>query len=432
MEKINKTQDYGLTQEINAVYEEQRDEITSFICDLIKHPSLLGHEDSAQNFIEETFVNLGLDIDRFSINHDELKNVEGYSPSVGDWDGHDNIVGIHSPKSQNGKSLILNGHIDVVPVGADDLWSSPPFSPTIKDGRIYGRGGGDMKAGIAAYIYAFKTLKKIGYRPAGHVFLQSVVEEECTGTGALACLHRGYKADAAIIPEPFNETIMSAQMGVMWLQIEVTGKPAHVLHDTMGNNAIEAAFSIWEHLKGLARLWNDKNHTHTAFHDVTAPVKFNLGKISGGEWASSVPTRCVIDIRCGFFPGQSPQEVRRLIEDYLNVATERDTNLKSINHAITYRGFQSPGCVVDTNSEFINLLSNTHESHLGRPTELFASAATTDVRTFQLYGHIPATCYGPEALNIHGIDESVSIQSTMDVSRVLCHFMTQWCGIEKS
>ena len=68
MEKINKTQDYGLTQEINSVYEEQRDEITSFICDLIKHPSLLGHEDSAQNFIEETFVNLGLDIDRFSIN----------------------------------------------------------------------------------------------------------------------------------------------------------------------------------------------------------------------------------------------------------------------------------------------------------------------------------------------------------------------------
>ena len=185
-------------------------------------------------------------------------------------------------------------------------------------------------------------------------------------------------------------------------------------------------------MKGLARLWNDKNHTHTAFHDVTAPVKFNLGKISGGEWASSVPTRCVIDIRCGFFPGQSPQEVRQLIEDYLNVATERDPNLKSINHAITYRGFQSPGCVVDTNSEFINLLSNTHESHLGRPTELFASAATTDVRTFQLYGHIPATCYGPEALNIHGIDESVSIQSTMDVSRVLCHFMTQWCGIEKS
>jgi acetylornithine deacetylase len=76
-------------------------------------------------------------------------------------------------------------------------------------------------------------------------------------------------------------------------------------------------------------------------------------------------------------------------------------------------------------------LSSTHEAALGRPTQLFASAATTDVRTFELYGHIPATCYGPEALNIHGIDESVSIKSTVDVSRVICHFITQWCGTEK-
>jgi acetylornithine deacetylase len=166
MKTFDNTQDHGLTQDINSVYEEQREEITSFICNLIKHPSLLGQEDSAQNFMEETFVSLGLDIDRFGINHDALKNVEGYSPSVGEWDGHDNIVGIHRAKSKYGKSLILNGHIDVVPVGAEDLWSSPPFNPTIKDGRIYGRGGGDMKAGITAYIYAFKTLKKIGYRPA--------------------------------------------------------------------------------------------------------------------------------------------------------------------------------------------------------------------------------------------------------------------------
>ncbi len=427
----NSFYDPGLAREINALYKEQYADITSFLCALIKHPSLLGDEESAQNFIEETFTSMDLVVDRFAINHEALKTVEGYSPSVGEWDGHDNIVGVHRTKSSKGNSLILNGHIDVVPVGAEDLWSSKPFDPVIKDGRIYGRGGGDMKAGIAAYIFAFNSLKKLGYRPASDVFLQSVVEEECTGNGALACLHRGYKADAAIIPEPFNETIMSAQMGVMWLQIEVTGKPAHVLHDTQGNNAIEATFKIWAHLKKLASEWNKNKHLHPPFHAAEAPVKFNLGKISGGEWASSVPTRCQMDIRCGFFPGQSPKEIQQAIERHLEITIKNDSSLENINYTIAYSGFQSPGCVVDTSSKFISLLSDTHEKELGRPAELFASAATTDVRTFQLYGHIPATCYGPEALNIHGIDESVSIQSTVDVSRVICHFITQWCGIEK-
>ena len=114
----NPPHDHGLAREINALYQEQHTDITSFLCDLIKHPSLLGQEESAQNFIEETFTNMGLDIDRFAINHESLKKVEGYSPSVGEWDGHDNIVGVHRATSSKGKSLILNGHIDVVPVGA--------------------------------------------------------------------------------------------------------------------------------------------------------------------------------------------------------------------------------------------------------------------------------------------------------------------------
>ena len=123
------------------------------------------------------------------------------------------------------------------PIGAEELWSSRPFEPVVRDGRLYGRGSGDMKAGIAAYVVAFEAIRKLGLQPAAPVYLQSVVEEECTGNGALACLHRGYRADAAVIPEPFNETILSAQVGVMWLQVEVLGRPAHVLNAAQGVNA---------------------------------------------------------------------------------------------------------------------------------------------------------------------------------------------------
>ena len=423
--------DDQIIRDISAAYNENAQEVTAFTCDLIRQPSLLGNEGEAQNLIEHTFSGMGLEIDRFPVDHNALKNMEGYSPSVGTWTDHDNIVGIHRSKTNSGRSLILNGHIDVVPVGAEELWSTPPFQPKIRDGRIYGRGGGDMKAGIAAFTHAFRTLQDLGYQPASDVYLQSVVEEECTGNGALACLHRGYSADAAIIPEPFNETIMSAQVGVMWLQIDVTGKPAHVLNDISGINAIEASFRIWAHLKKLASNWNKNKTHHRHFREHLAPIKFNLGKISGGEWASSLPTKCRMEIRCGFYPGEKPSDVRYLIEKHLDEHVKNDETLKNVNYDVSYQGFQSPGCIINTKSDFVETLGAIHESVRDEKVELFASAATTDVRTFQLYGNIPSTCYGPEARNIHAIDESVSIESTVSVSRVLCEFIATWCGLEK-
>ncbi len=159
------------------------------------------------------------------MNDTELSHLPGYSPAVGHWQRHDNVVGSHKPRDALGRSLILNGHIDVVPIGAEALWSSPPFEPVVRDGRMYGRGAGDMKAGIAAYITAFRALQQARPQPAAPVFLQSVVEEECTGNGALACLHRGFRADAAIIPEPFEHSILTAQVGVMWLTRRGDGPP---------------------------------------------------------------------------------------------------------------------------------------------------------------------------------------------------------------
>ncbi|MEK9769004.1 MAG: ArgE/DapE family deacylase [Betaproteobacteria bacterium] len=420
-----------LEQEIVSAIRESESEIIDLISNLVSHPSLLGYEKSGQDFMQDQFLQLDLEVDRFEIDNDTLSKVKGYSPPVGEWKNHENVVGKFRSKKQTGKSLILNGHIDVVPVGAEELWSSPPFSPVVRNGRIYGRGSGDMKAGIAAYLMAFRAIKKLGYVPAADVILQSVVEEECTGNGALACLHRGYTADAAIIPEPFSETIMSAQVGVMWLQIEVTGKPAHVLNDTSGINAIESAFQIWQHLKTLTTDWNDPARRHPAFAKTKNPIKFNLGKIQGGEWASSLPTKCRMDIRCGFFPDEEPDSVRAAIENHLTRSVKTDLRLEGVDYKISYAGFQSPGCVVDTTSQPIQTLASAHHDVLGKEVELFASAATTDVRTFEIYGKIPATCYGPEATNIHAIDESVSIESSLKVASVLAIFIARWCQLEK-
>jgi acetylornithine deacetylase len=341
------------------------------------------------------------------------------------------VVGIHRPGTGAGHSLILNGHIDVVPVGAEELWTSAPFEPEVREGRLYGRGSGDMKAGIAAYVVAFDAIRRLGLQPAAAVYLQSVVEEECTGNGALACLHRGYRADAAVIPEPFNETILNAQVGVMWLQLEVLGRPAHVLNAAQGVNAIEAAYALWEGLKPLADEWNRRPARHPAFAHLDSPIKFNLGKIEGGEWASSVPTRCVMHLRCGFYPGARAADVRAAIEARLDQTVADNPRLAAVRHRVRYAGFQAEGCVVDTTHPLMRLLADSHEAVARRRPEWFASAATTDARIFNLYGETPATCYGPEAASIHGIDEWVSIDSMQRVAAVLALFIARWCGLER-
>jgi acetylornithine deacetylase len=424
--------DPGLESEILAVVQASQDDLTSLLATLVRFPSLLGEEASAQDYLEGLFRGLGLKTLRVAVHDDELAHLPGFSPSVGSWQRHDNVVGTHRPREARGRSLILNGHIDVVPVGAEELWTSPPFEPTVRDGRLFGRGAGDMKAGIASYVTAFRALRALGFQPAAPLFLQSVVEEECTGNGALACLHRGFRADAAVIPEPFGHTILEAQVGVMWLTVDVVGRPAHVLDAARGINAIEAAFALFEGLKGLVSEWNEPRNRHPAFAHLDRPIQLNLGRIRGGEWASSVPTRCTMDVRIGFYPGVSPAETRAAVEACLQRTAGSNATLEGVQYEVTYAGFQAEGFVARRGAPIMQALAAAHERVIGAAPGWHASTATTDARTFELYGSIPATCYGPEATNIHGIDESVSLTSTVAVAQVLALLIARWCGLEKA
>jgi len=409
-----------------------RAEGEAFLADLVRCASLLGAEGPAQERMARAFADLGLEVDRFTIDEGALKGLRGWSPSLASYQGRENVVGIHRPRTVKGRSLILNGHIDVVPEGPAELWTDPPFTPVIRDGWMYGRGAGDMKAGIAAYVMAFKALKSLGVQPAAPVYLQSVVEEECTGNGAFACLHRGYTADAAVIPEPFDHTLMTAQVGVLWVRIETTGRPAHVLDTGAGLNAIEAAYRIVTHLKALVAAWNHPDGRHPAYAAYENPYNFNLGRIEGGEWTSSVPTRCRVDLRLGFPPGRAAGAASEEVEQAVMEAVRDDPDLAGIGVTVEFRGFQAEGCTIDPDEPVMAALARAHEAVRGEPARTLAATCTTDVRSFVLYGNTPATCYGPKAERIHGIDERVSLDSVADVTAVLALFMAEWCGLEAS
>ena len=416
---------------IVAAVAAQRDEAVALLSELVAQPSLLGAEQGAQALMRREFERNGLQIHEFEVDEDRIRDHPGYSPSLVPYAGRRNVVGIHRPVGPvSGRSLILNGHIDVVPVGATELWTTPPFEPRVEGDRLHGRGAADMKAGLVAFTLAFRALRRLGVEPAAPVFLQSVVEEECTGNGALACLVEGYTADAAIIPEP-GEGVMTGQMGVMWVGIDVLGMPVHASTAYTGVAAIAYAQYLVGRLKELEAAWNAPAARHPHYCNHAHPINFNLGRIEGGEWTSSVPTHCRVDMRLAFYPGVKPAEVRRQVEELLEAAHREHPDRERISWRISYRGFQAEGLIVDLQQPVIQELMRCHRDVTGQDTPLRASTATTDVRFFHLYGQIPSTCYGPKGSDIHGIDEWVSIASMQQVSTVLAVFIARWCGLNR-
>jgi len=213
--------DQTAADRIMAAVDEAFERQLAFTMDLVRLPSLRGQEADAQTFMAAAMSDRGLAVDRWRIDVEALKDHPGFAPVAVSYDDAYNVVGTYQPDKNSGRSLILNGHIDVVPTGPEARWSRPPFEPYIKDGELYGRGAGDMKAGLAANLFAFDAVLAAGFKPDGVIYMQSVVEEECTGNGALACLQRGYKADTALIPEPVHEHLVRAQMGLLWFKMTV-------------------------------------------------------------------------------------------------------------------------------------------------------------------------------------------------------------------
>ncbi len=425
-----------MTKDIMKAVDDHFDREIEFLGELTNHPSTRGNEQSAQNFMETELQERGFNVDKWEVNVSDIQHLPGFSPVLGNYDEALNVVGQHKSRTQKGKSLILNGHIDVVPVGPLEMWDRPPFESYCDDGWMYGRGAGDMKAGIAANVFALDALKSLGFQPAADVHIQSVVEEECTGNGALACLQRGYLADAALIPEPFNEKLVSAQLGVIWFQIALKGIPVHVLEAGSGSNAIEAAIPLIAALREMEKEWNKPECKNQHYCHLDNPLNLNVGKIQGGDWASSVPAWCCFDVRMAIYPGQSIDEAKEKIEACIMAAASQDSYLRKNQPEIIYHGFHAEGYSlsdhVNPNKDLaINSLENAHQSVVGSDLEQFAVTATTDARFFGLYADIPGLVYGPRAEAIHGFNERVELESVRRVTQSIALFIANWCGLEE-
>ncbi len=316
--------DPGARRAILEAADALRDEAVALLERLVRHRSVLGEEAGCLAEMEAVYREIGLAPRRVPVDVAALADHPGFSPPLIPYAGRDNVVAVHRPRERRGRSLMLQGHIDVVPEGAADLWTTPPFEPRVRDGRMYGRGAADMKAGVAAYVTAFRALKLAGLQPAAELQMAAVIEEECTGNGALAVMQALEPPEACLIPEPGpgHSALYTAEVGVVWAWVTVTGRPAHVREMHAGVNAIEAAYALSRHFRAYEAEMNKAERRHPAFAADNHPINVNFGTIEGGEWNSSVPTRARIGMRVGVMPGYSCLQVKRDIERLVAAAAQ--------------------------------------------------------------------------------------------------------------
>ncbi|MCR0985613.1 ArgE/DapE family deacylase [Roseomonas populi] len=393
-------------------------------------PSTRGAEGPCQDMMADLLRARGYEVDDWPIRMEDLQGLPDLGIIEHDFSRARSVVGTLRPARETGRSLILQGHCDVVPAGPLDMWRSPPFQPEVRDGWLYGRGAGDMKAGTIAALYAMDAIRAAGLSLKGRVHFQSVIEEESTGVGALSTLQRGYRADAALLPEPTSRRFTNVCVGVLWFRLRVRGEPAHVAWASQGFNAIKAAYRLIHALEGLEAAWNARAKADPHYGSMTNPVNYSPGIIQGGEWASSVPAWCDVDCRIAVLPGWDVEDCKREIEACVAEAAAGDPNLATNPPRVVWSGFHSHGYVLKGGDVARAILAEAHAVVGGAPLEDRYGTGLNDARFYNRYFGIPAFCYGPHAENVHGFNERVELQSIRDSTKAIAAFIAAWCGAE--
>lgn len=409
-----------LWKEIDA----RQDELVELVADLVRIPSLLGHEADAQEYVANYMRDSGMETDVWELD-ESLKEL----PEAGDsgvlFAGRPNVAG--TVRGAGGwRSLILNGHIDVVSPEPVSAWTHDPWGAEIVDGRMYGRGAFDMKSGVAVNLFLPRVLRDLGINLKGDLIVQSVIEEECTGNGALDASRR-YTADAAIVTEPTGGDFTNAHVGVMWFHVRVSGRSAHAAVAPTGVNAIVHMVPIIQALRELDRKMNETRHP--AFEGFEHPINLNIGVIRGGDWPSTVPGACELHCRLSFFPGQSVVDIRNEVEAAVQAAADEDPWLSENRPVVTYDGFQSGGSIVSPDAPPVVLLGDWHQHVTSEEIKMQSTTGTNDMRYFNFQG-IPSGCYGASGEGGHAADEWLDIGSLNRVAKVVGAFVLDWCGGE--
>lgn len=397
------------------------------LVELIAIPSITGTaaESEAQHRLAAHFDRLGLDTDLWSIDLPEAM-------------GHPDFPGMEAPRTEgwglvgttggeDGPTLILNGHIDVVPPGDLTLWSGAPFEPRLDGDAVHGRGACDMKAGVVAALVAAKAVHDSGIRLAGTLALHSVVGEEDGGLGAWSTLRRGYRGDAAVVLEPTSGTVHTANAGALTFRIEVTGQAAHGATRDLGVSAFE---SFWPIHLALRELESERNaDPDVRLREHRLPYSLSIGTVSAGDWASSVPDRLVAEGRYGVAIGETSAAARTVFEERVAQACAAAPWLADHPATVRWSGGQFGSGTLPSGHPLLGWVQSASAEIKGVTPPESAAAYGSDLRLYAA-ADIPTVHFGPGDVKLaHSAREQVDMSDLLDTARAVALLVLRTCGV---
>ncbi len=399
---------------------------------LLEVPSLGGSqaEVDVQELLVERWRAEGLDVDRWDI------DVEGLSrdPQFPGMEVERSAaVGVTATLrgTGGGRTLLLNGHTDVVPPGDRGAWSGDPFTARERevDGedRLVARGSCDMKAGVAAMWAAVRAVRASGVVLRGDVVLAPVVGEEDGGLGTFALLRHGVRADACIVPEPTGLAIMPANGGALTFRLTVPGLATHASRRTEGVSAIEKFAVLLDALAALEARRNADVDPLMARWPLAYPL--SIGTVHAGDWASTVPDLLTADGRLGVAIGEDVDAARADLERAVAQACAADPWLRDHPAHITWWGGQFASGSTPLNSLAVTSVDEVHTALFGAHPELYGGPYGSDLRLLHGLGGISTVQYGPgDAAAAHAPDEYVDMAQVNDCARAIAALIVDVCA----
>lgn len=404
---------------VEAVHRD-RDGTVDRLRELVAVPSLTGSEEDIQELIAARMASDGLEVQRLTPDPTHVQ-------ADPDWPGSEvtrsslPIVAGSLAGGKPGPRLLLVGHVDVVPVGDRGSWATDPFDPVVRDGLLYGRGACDMKGGLVAAWSAVRALAATvpARDRSGEVVLLSVPSEEDGGQGALAAIRAGFTGDACVIPEPTRLDIVTVQAGAITFRLTVPGRAAHASVRREGVSALDALNVLLAALRQDEE-WRNSAETQPQMRALGLPYPTIIGTVAGGDWASTVMDRVVVEGRYGVRAGQTASEAESELRTVIARACEADPWLREHPAVIDITGGRFSSGELPQDHGLPTGLADAASGVLGRRPSFIGVPYGADMRLFLNEGATPTVCFGPGDIRVaHAANEHVPLDEVVACAEVL-------------
>lgn len=384
-----------------------------------------GLEKQGQDYMAELFRKMGAEVTLDSMKEEDIEKCfslyqEG---NLGHQQTDRYNVYAQFNGEKPGKTLMFNGHIDVMPADEVEEWTTPPFSPTIRDGKLYGRGTADMKGGLMAATMAVKLLQDAGIPFSGSVKITSVCDEEGGGNGSMQAIMSGQRADGVVVCEGTSDELILAHMGFVFFRVKFAGKACHSGAKQNGVSAIEKAIKVIQAL-------NEKEHEWLLHykHPLLPAPNLNVGLIHGGTAGSTVAEECTFEVCVHYLPNQmSHNQVVKEFQEVVERVAKSDAWLEEHLPEIQITQFGG-GFEMEEHSPFVDSFKRAYSEARGKAVKVVGSPAGCDSRLWRNIAECPTIQFGPGNLaQCHAVDEWLDLEAYLQSILIYAELILDFC-----